>query len=111
MATVNATITYAQLRDAIQVPTRAVTTTDGGSTVTVVRGSSHRTVPVTLGVSWNGMSQVTKGLSPGQSVLLPTFSFGGRPGGSTRGTSGGTGRGFGGEAPSGFGGGPGAGAP
>jgi multidrug efflux pump subunit AcrA (membrane-fusion protein) len=118
-ATVNATITYAQLRDAIQVPTRAVTTTDSGSTVTIVKGSSHRTVAVTLGVTWNGMSQVTKGLLPGQTVLLPSFTIGGRPGGSTRGTSGNTGRGFGGDAPGGFGGeppggfggGPGGGAP
>ena len=110
-ATVNATITYAQLHEAIQVPTRAVTTTDGGSTVTLVRGSTHRTIPVTLGVTWNGMSQVTKGLAPGQTVLLPTFSLGGRPGGSTRGTSGNTGRGFGGEGPGGFGGGPGGGVP
>lgn len=80
-ATVNATITDARIPNAIQVPTRAVTTTDMGSTVNVETDGHTHEVTVTLGATWNGMSQVTGGLRVGQLVVLPSFTFAGRPNG------------------------------
>lgn len=84
-AGVNATITYSQISDAVQVPTRAVTTTDDGSTVTVVDGPTEKKVDVTVGESLDGMTQITSGLDAGQKVVISTITFDGFRSGSSGG--------------------------
>ncbi|MBS1847370.1 MAG: RND transporter, partial [Actinobacteria bacterium] len=106
------TITYAKIANAIQVPSRAVTTTDSGSTVTVVDGSRHHTVTVDVGQSLGGMTQITSGLTVGEVVQLPSFFFptqrpgnSGTSGNRPSGGQGFPGGGFGGGRSGGFGGG------
>lgn len=70
-----------QLGHALEVPTPAVSYHGGQAQVTVVRpGGSHQVVDVTVGTTFNGETQVVKGLTSGERVLerLETFR-GGKP--------------------------------
>ena len=84
-STVTVDIQVAQRDDVTQVMSRAVTTTDGTSTVTVaLEGTTtgpteERTV--TTGETSGGMVEITSGLEPGDSVLVKAPSFG--PGGGS----------------------------
>ncbi|CAN5461288.1 efflux RND transporter periplasmic adaptor subunit [soil metagenome] len=73
-ATASASITYAEVADVVQVPTRAVTTTDGATTVTVdadgVAGGSTEERTVTTGLTADGMIEVETGLKAGEQVVL-----------------------------------------
>ena len=80
-ASVSVTITYAQEADALSVPTRAITTADGTSTVEVATGDGTETRTVELGLVDGTMTQVTSGLVAGESVVIAGPSFGG-PGGT-----------------------------
>ncbi len=77
--TVSVVISYAEVADAVQVPARAVTTTDGTSTVTVRGASGDEERTVQTGLSANGMVQITEGLAAGEQVVIaaPTFPTGG----------------------------------
>ncbi len=91
-ATVSVAITYAEVQNAVQVPSLAVTTTDGASTVKVRTASGDETRTVTTGLTSGNLVQITSGLKAGEQVVV-TFAFrGGGAGGGTRGT-GGTGTG------------------
>jgi macrolide-specific efflux system membrane fusion protein len=92
--------------DALYVPSAAITTANGVSTVKVVDSSDPSkttTVTVTLGVVGTEGTEITSGLKAGQTVVLGTVSD--SAGTSGAGTSG-TGRtgGFGGGFRGGFGG-------
>ncbi len=91
-ATVTVTITYAEKADAIQVPTRAVTTSGGAATVTVstdgVAGGATETRTVTTGLTSGIMTEITSGLAAGDQVVLATPA---RPGATADATAGGGG--------------------
>ena len=73
-ATVQVDITIKQIENAVQVPVAAVTPSpDGGSTVTVRTNDGDETRTVTTGITSDGMTQITNGLSEGESVVI---SFG-----------------------------------
>jgi macrolide-specific efflux system membrane fusion protein len=97
-ASVSVAVTYAQTGDTLSVPFRAVSTTNGTSTVEVSSGSGTETRTVTTGITANAMVQITSGLSadeqvvvraPGQNRTQGTGTQ--TPGGQTTGGPGGTG--------------------
>ena len=90
-------IAYEQVDDAIQVPSFAVTTTDGTSTVKVKKGESTETRTVTTGLTSGNMVQITEGLSEGESVVIEIPALGDRTGDAAGGGTGG-----GGGIPEGF---------
>lgn len=70
---VTADIVVAERTDVIQVPSRAVTTTDDGSTVTVSTdgtADATETRTVTVGLTADGMTEITDGLNAGESVVI-----------------------------------------
>jgi macrolide-specific efflux system membrane fusion protein len=77
-ATVSVEITYDQVVDAVQIPSFAVTTTDGVSTVTVSTDGGEETRTVTTGLTEGTMVQITSGLEAGEEVII---SFPEGPGG------------------------------
>lgn len=113
-------ITVKQLSNVLTVPTLAVHTTNGQTTVEVSKNGSVTSVPVTVGGVYGATTEITKGLAEGDEVVVTTRSFAGS--GTTNGTSrfgngqfpgGGTfgGRTFGGGTFGGGGARPGGGAP
>lgn len=84
-ASATVTIVYRELSDVVEVPTAAVRYTGGKASVLRRQGTSTVSVPVTVGVTSGGFTQITAGLSDGQTVLIAT-----RPAAaSTAGTGGG----------------------
>ena len=73
-ATATISIVTSAAKAALAVPTSAVTTTGSRSTVTVLDGSTTRSAPVTLGVVGDTWTAVTRGISPGDVVVLATVS-------------------------------------
>ncbi|QXC61030.1 biotin/lipoyl-binding protein [Aquihabitans sp. G128] len=102
-ATATVAITYAEVADAIQVPTRAVTTADGTSTVTVdadgTVGGTTEVRTVTIGLTAGGMVQITSGLKAGEQVVLALGGPGRTAATGGTGGTGGTGIGGGGFTP------------
>lgn len=108
-------ITVKELQNALAVPTLAVQTANGKTTVTVVRNGHDVTTPITIGQVFGAQTQVLKGLSAGDEVLLPSFTRTTTAGGAGttagsgftggRGSFGGGGFGGGGFGGGGFGGG------
>ena len=69
-ATGQATITYKQLTNVVQVPALAVSQSNGQSSVTVsVNGKKTRRV-VTTGITSGGQVQITSGLQAGEQVVV-----------------------------------------
>jgi membrane fusion protein, macrolide-specific efflux system len=91
----------------VEVPTAAITYSSGGqATVTEVTNGKHVSQPVTVGQASAGETQITKGISAGDSVVERVVKFTGTPGGTRTGGLGGgftRGGGFGGGE-GGFGG-------
>jgi hypothetical protein len=112
-ATVNVAITYNQLTNVLQVPTLAITRTNGTSFVTVSENGSKSQKAVTTGITSGGFTQITGGLTRGELVVVtvPTqvanaANNSGRTGGAGGGLGGGGGfRGGGGGGAGGGGGG------
>jgi macrolide-specific efflux system membrane fusion protein len=74
---VTADIIYLRKTDVLTVPTNAITTTDGVSTVTVVADDgSEETRTVTLGDSSGELTEITDGLSEGENVKVTVFAQG-----------------------------------
>jgi macrolide-specific efflux system membrane fusion protein len=86
-------ITYSSIPNAIQVPTLAVSTNNGTSTVVVRTNGHDETRTVTTGQRANGMVQITSGLTAGEQVVIRVPTFGNRTGadGNTGNRNGGTG--------------------
>jgi membrane fusion protein, macrolide-specific efflux system len=84
-ATVSVDITYAEVKDAIQVPRFAISTTDGASTVTVSNDGKEETRTVTTGLTSGTMVQITSGLEAGEQVVLDFPDIGGGDGGGNPG--------------------------
>jgi multidrug efflux pump subunit AcrA (membrane-fusion protein) len=105
-ATVTVDITYAEVTDAVQVPSLAVTTnTDGTSSVLVEVDGRTETRTVTTGLTSGNMVQITEGLAEGETVVIELPGRGGATDGdSGDGTDGGTGAPMGGFPAGGEGG-------
>jgi multidrug efflux pump subunit AcrA (membrane-fusion protein) len=71
-ATAQATITYHELQNAIQVPTLAVTQSNGQSYVTVSTNGKTVKRAVTTGITSGGEVQITSGLKTGEEVVVAT---------------------------------------
>ncbi|MCB0972623.1 MAG: hypothetical protein KDA97_14045, partial [Acidimicrobiales bacterium] len=69
-ASVTVEIAYEEVADAIQVPSLAVTTADGTSTVEVQTDGGTETRTVTTGLTAGTMTQITDGLDAGESVVI-----------------------------------------
>jgi macrolide-specific efflux system membrane fusion protein len=95
----NVSIIVKQLQNVLTVPTAAITNSKGKTAVTVVKSGKQHSTAVTLGVVYGLQTQITKGLSAGQQVLVTAIRL---PAGVTGRTGGFGGGGFGGG---GFGGG------
>ena len=105
-ATVNVAITYNQLTNVLEVPTLAITRSNGASYVTVSENGKKSQKAVTTGITSGGFTQITGGLARGELVVvtIPTQvantnnsnRTGGAGGGGFRGggTGGGGGGGF-----------------
>jgi membrane fusion protein, macrolide-specific efflux system len=105
-ATASVVIVYKQVTGVLEVPTAAIGYSGGKASVQELRNGKLVSVPVTVGMSSGGYTQITGGLSNGDNVLVKVNTAA-RPGASSgtgrRGTGGGLGGGgFGGG---GFGGG------
>ncbi len=120
---VDVTIIYERRADVLSVPSAAVTTTDGASTVSVIGDDQTlTTTTVEVGDTSDSMTEITSGLTAGQTVSYTPFTGGagnsssagtgaddagqrgggGMPSGFPGGNGGG-GAGFGGGAPAGGG--------
>ena len=98
--------TAASAADALYVPTAAITTANGVSTVKVVANGKTTVTTVTLGVVGDSGTEIKSGLKAGQTIVIGTVSpttTTGTTGTGTGGRFGGAG-GFGGAGTGGFGG-------
>ena len=101
--TADVAITVKQLTSVLTVPTLAVhTSTNGQTTVQVQKNGQTSSVDVTIGEVSGSLTQITKGLSEGDEVVVQTRTLGAVPTGGP-GTGGRSFTGFGGAG--GFGGG------
>jgi hypothetical protein len=107
-STVNVAITYNQLDNVLQVPTLAITRSNGQAYVTVSQNGRKSQRAVTTGISSGGQTQITSGLTRGELVVetIPTQTTGtqGSNTGTRTGTGGGGFGGGGGIVPGGGGG-------
>jgi len=103
-STADVSIIVKQLNNVVEVPTAALTynPTSGQATVTEVKNGKDVTVDVTVGQAADGETQITSGVSSGDSIVERVFKFtggAGRTGGAgitggfTRGGAGGFGGG------------------
>ena len=102
--TATVAITVKQLTDVLTVPTQAVRTTNGATTVQLSTNGTVTTAPVTVGGVYGTSTVVTTGLSEGDMVVvttrtLPRTSTGTSSGSPRQGQGGFPGGGFGGGAP------------
>ena len=106
-STADVSIIVKQLNNVVEVPTAAITySASGQATVTEVKNGTHVSQPVTVGQAASGETQITSGISSGDSVVERVVKFTGVPGGTRTGGLGGAG-GFTPGAGGGFGGGSG----
>ncbi len=94
-------ITASSMADALYVPTAAVTTANGTSTVKVVASGKTSTKTVTLGIIGDTGTEIKSGLTAGQIVVIGTVAANdtGTNGTGTIGLGGGGGARFGGGTP------------
>ena len=110
-STADISIIVKQLNDVVEVPTAAITysPTSGQATVTEVKNGKDVSVDVTVGTAALGETQITSGVSAGDSIVERVVKFTGGAGGTGgAGITGGftrTGGGGFGEGGGGFGGG------
>jgi macrolide-specific efflux system membrane fusion protein len=103
-ASAQLSIVVTKVDDVLTVPTAAIRQQGGGSVVEQVRDGKQVAVPVTVGLSGGGRSEISSGLTAGTQVVLPgDITTGARPTGGLFGGGGGGGNG-GGTAPRGNGG-------
>ncbi|MER5888167.1 biotin/lipoyl-binding protein [Streptomyces sp. NPDC001941] len=94
--TAAATVTVAQVKNALYVPSAAVTSAGGQSTVTVVENGRPVVRTVTVGIAGSAGTEIKSGLSEGEQVRI-TVATGttGTNGGGAQRSGGGFGGGFG----------------
>lgn len=106
-ATANVSIVVKEIQNALEVPTAAITFSNGNTTVVVESNGHQTTRDVTLGTASGGNTQVLSGLHAGDKVVERIVTSTGT--GTARGTGGGFGGGGFGGGGGGFGGGGGGG--
>jgi macrolide-specific efflux system membrane fusion protein len=79
--TVVAQVVTGEAEDVLLVPSAAVTTAGGQSTVTVVRNDQQVSTPVEVGLEGDQFTEITSGLSEGDEVVIATATDTGGPGG------------------------------
>ena len=79
--TVVAQVVTGQAQDVLLVPSAAVTTAGGQSTVTVVQNGQQVSTPVEVGLEGDQFTEITSGLSEGDEVVIATATDTGGPGG------------------------------
>jgi len=86
-------ITTQQINNAVEVPTSAISYSNGQATVTEVVAAKQVSQPVTTGAAANGETQIVSGLKAGDVVIERVVKFNGTGGGSRNllGGGGGTG--------------------
>jgi multidrug efflux pump subunit AcrA (membrane-fusion protein) len=85
-STVTGAIETSTRNNVLQVPARAVTTTNGASTVKVRQDGRTESRTVKTGLSANGMVEITDGLKEGDQVVIDLpAAFGGSGGGTAPG--------------------------
>ena len=100
--TVTAGIVYQRRTDVLTVPSAAVTTTNGTSTVDkIVNGKTVKTT-VTVGETVGNLTEITKGIADGDEVSVTTFNPAGTGAGTGTGTQRTPGTGQGGFPAGGF---------
>ncbi|WP_353114011.1 biotin/lipoyl-binding protein [Microbacterium sp.] len=101
---VDADIVYRRRTDVLTVPSAAVTTSDGKSTVTVVaKDGAHKKTTVEVGETAGGLTEIISGIKEGDEVLVAEFTPGeGNTGQFPGGGRGGQGGFPGGGLPDGF---------
>jgi multidrug efflux pump subunit AcrA (membrane-fusion protein) len=106
--TANVNVVVAQQDNVLHVPTADVSTRGGTSTVIVSQNGKQVTQPVVVGMVGDQSTEITSGLTEGQTIVEPTVTITTGSGGSTVTTpraGGGGGLGGGGLGGGGFGGG------
>lgn len=105
-STATVSIVVRQLNDVVEVPTAAISYQNGSASVIKVVNGQNVIQAVGIGVNANGYTQITTGLSAGDTVLERVVKFNGTSGGANRSVLGGSGGSGGGFVPGGgFGGG------
>ncbi|WP_405710924.1 biotin/lipoyl-binding protein [Streptomyces xanthophaeus] len=99
--TASATVTVSEVKDALYVPSAAVTSAGGQTTVTVLENGKPVVKTVTVGIAGSSGTEIKSGLKEGEQVSI-TVATG--TGGSGAQVPGGGGLGGGGMAPGGSGG-------
>ena len=80
-STADISIIVKQLNNVVEVPTAAITySTSGQATVTEVKGGKHVSVDVTVGQAAAGETQITSGVSSGDSIVERVVKFTGGAG-------------------------------
>jgi HlyD family secretion protein len=98
--TVEAAIVVQSASNVLLLPSAAISTTGSVSTVKVLSKGVQKTVVVTLGIVGASFTQITSGVSEGQTIVEPTASVSAATSSGTSGPTGGFGGGgFGGGAP------------
>jgi hypothetical protein len=85
------TITTEQLSNVVEVPTSAISYSNGQTAVTKVVGGSQVSQPVTTGVAASGETQITGGLKAGDVIIERVVKFNGTSGSGSRSLLGGSG--------------------
>jgi membrane fusion protein, macrolide-specific efflux system len=85
------TITTKQLSNVVEVPTSAISYSNGQATVTKVAGGSQVSQAVTTGAAAGGETQITSGLKAGDVIIERVVKFNGTTGGGSRSLLGGSG--------------------
>jgi multidrug efflux pump subunit AcrA (membrane-fusion protein) len=70
--TADVTVEIASRDNVLAVPSTAVTTAGGTSTVTVLRNGTQQRTPVTVGLVGDNATEITGGLTAGEQIVLPT---------------------------------------
>jgi multidrug efflux pump subunit AcrA (membrane-fusion protein) len=95
-STADVAIIVKQLNNVVEVPTAAITYTSAGqATVTVVKNGKDTSTSVTVGQAALGETQITNGVTSGESILERVITFKGVPGATRTGGFGGLGGGGG----------------
>lgn len=85
-SSVSVEIVIAQLSDVIAVPSQALTTTDGTTTVTKLVNGAGVATTVTAGETISGQTVITEGLAVGDQITYEGFRLGGGTGGTGAGS-------------------------
>ena len=82
------TVTTAHKTNVLYISTTAITTTGVGKTVTLSSGNATHAVRITTGVAGDATTEVTSGLTAGQTIVLPSTTSASTTNGGIPGTGG-----------------------